>query len=728
MRIKSYITLILLCMVTCGQAQAQLPPVYEIRVDTSVAMLPDMYWQVIVDTGNHLTIEDVRATKNEALFHVKNTGLSGINFSGVHSYWQRVRLKNNTGKPVQLVFPNKPTADWFQLFVYYPEGQFASLITGPAVPYSKRDGYADLNALPVSLRDNEEVTIYKRSFIKYSANSAELYLGFSSLEDFIRPVINPPWYIGDLRNWFIAGILIFGFFFNFFFYLIDREKVYLYMALVLLLEGIWYLTSNYGITFREFPRFKLYFDNLISHSLFFLLVVQFVRHFLKTRKYYPKWDKLIIVLSIMMIITHNLRRYFFSEWFARDQRFIADIATSVIFSGLMICLMASFIFFRKEKDWLTNLSVIAALPTFFLWSFGYTAGHLSNISNQFYGTDLPGFFQWYSRNEMVIEMFCVAWFAILFTWILLQRYSLLRKKYAQQAIEREREKAELINNQKELLERQVEERTIELKKSLQDLKSTQAQLIHSEKMASLGELTAGIAHEIQNPLNFVNNFSEINTELIDEMKVELQEGKMEQAIALAGDVKQNNEKITYHGKRADSIVKGMLQHSHASNGQKEKVNINEIADECMRLSYHGMRAKDKSFNAKLITEFDETQPEVNIVSQDVGRVILNLFTNAFYSVMKKKSQLGNAFEPTVRVRTGHTEKGIFVSIRDNGNGVPPKVIDKIFQPFFTTKPVGEGTGLGLSMSYDIITNGHGGELKVETREGEFAEFIITLPK
>jgi two-component system, NtrC family, sensor kinase len=262
---------------------------------------------------------------------------------------------------------------------------------------------------------------------------------------------------------------------------------------------------------------------------------------------------------------------------------------------------------------------------------------------------------------------------------------------------------------------------------LEDLRNTQQQLIQSEKMASLGELTAGIAHEIQNPLNFVNNFSEVNNELIDEMNEELRMGKIQDAIRVAENIKQNNEKISHHGKRADSIVKGMLQHSRNSSGQKELTDINVLADECLRLSYHGLRAKDKSFNSGTETNFDNSLPKINIATQDIGRVILNLFTNAFYSVTQKKKQLGEAFAPLVRVETGRRNNHIIISIRDNGMGVPQKVIDKIFQPFFTTKPVGEGTGLGLSMSYDIITKGHHGELKVDTKEGEYAEFTIILP-
>jgi len=224
----------------------------------------------------------------------------------------------------------------------------------------------------------------------------------------------------------------------------------------------------------------------------------------------------------------------------------------------------------------------------------------------------------------------------------------------------------------------------------------------------------------------------VNSELIDEMQEELQKGNLEDAKAIAKDIRENEQKIKHHGKRADSIVKGMLQHSRNSSGQKEMTDINALVDECMRLSYHGLRAKDKSFNAKTIEDFDDSLTRINIASQDVGRVIINLFTNAFYSVVQKKKHAstgsaGEGYEPTVTAKTSKTAKGVSISIRDNGMGIPQKVIDKIFQPFFTTKPVGEGTGLGLSMSYDIITKGHGGELKVETKEGEGAEFIINLP-
>jgi signal transduction histidine kinase len=355
-------------------------------------------------------------------------------------------------------------------------------------------------------------------------------------------------------------------------------------------------------------------------------------------------------------------------------------------------------------------------------------------------------------------------------WLVAILFSQNRQNKAAEKERIKRQKEDEINRaiaiRKVELEGLVAERTAEITKqkeelenTLEELKATQAQLIQSEKMASLGELTAGIAHEIQNPLNFVNNFSEINGELIDEMKEELAVGsrqlaagswqsgeeKLKLAEEIANDIKQNLEKINHHGKRAEAIVKAMLQHSRTSTGKKELTDINALADEYLRLAYHGLRAKDKSFNATMKTEFDVTIGKISVIPQDLGRVILNLITNAFYAVNEKKKvtpplhpdgDLGNIqsdYEPTVTVSTslippsGGEGAFVTISVSDNGNGIPQIAIDKIFQPFFTTKPTGKGTGLGLSMSYEIVTKAHGGELKVDNRPGEGVTFTIILP-
>ena len=315
-----------------------------------------------------------------------------------------------------------------------------------------------------------------------------------------------------------------------------------------------------------------------------------------------------------------------------------------------------------------------------------------------------------SRNKIIVYVFLAVLSFFLILAFIQWRNSMHRKR-ANTLLQSEKEKVE---------------------RTLIELKSTQSQLIQSEKMASLGELTAGIAHEIQNPLNFVNNFSEVNTELIDELNQEVDKGNLEEVKAIAKDIKDNEQKINHHGKRADAIVKGMLQHSRTSTGIKEPTDINALCDEYLRLSYHGFRAKDKSFNATFKTDFDESIKKINIIPQDIGRVLLNLINNAFYAVNEKKKQSANEYEPTVTVSTSRSRSlgeywgEVLITVTDNGNGIPQNIVDKIFQPFFTTKPTGQGTGLGLSLSYDNV-KAHGGEIKVETKEGEYTLFIIRIP-
>jgi signal transduction histidine kinase len=369
----------------------------------------------------------------------------------------------------------------------------------------------------------------------------------------------------------------------------------------------------------------------------------------------------------------------------------------------------------------------------------------------------PVFYDSWNKYFGTAKMLSVIWLAA----ILFSQY---KQNKAAEKERIKREKEDEINRaiaiRKVELEALVAERTAELTKqkeelehTLDELRATQAQLIQSEKMASLGELTAGIAHEIQNPLNFVNNFSEISNELMEEMKEELVEGirqyaagsrqsgeeRLKLAEEIANDISRNLEKINHHGKRADAIVKGMLQHSRTSTGKKEPTDINALADEYLRLSYHGLRAKDKSlphsqagFNADFKTEFDETLPKINVIPQDIGRVLLNLINNAFYAVSEQRkllqsSELQKSYKPLVVVSTIKLDDRIQISVKDNGPGIPPEILDKIFQPFFTTKPAGQGTGLGLSMSYEIVTKAHGGELKVENNPDGGATFTIILP-
>ncbi|MBD2722987.1 histidine kinase [Hymenobacter sp. BT189] len=301
------------------------------------------------------------------------------------------------------------------------------------------------------------------------------------------------------------------------------------------------------------------------------------------------------------------------------------------------------------------------------------------------------------------------------------------ERLSAQTLAQEQEKQALLEGQNETLEHQVAERTGELQRSLTDLRATQAQLIQKEKMASLGELTAGIAHEIQNPLNFVNNFSEVSAELMAELREAQAAGDTEEVRALADDVTQNLGKITEHGKRAAAIVKGMLEHSRTSTGERTPADLNALCDEYLRLTYQGLRAKDKSFNAALETDFAPGLPLVEAVGADVGRVLLNLLGNAFYAVRQRQQSSEAGYQPTVLVSTRQIDGRVEIRVADNGTGIPDDIKAKIFQPFFTTKPTGEGTGLGLSLSHDIIAQGHGGALTVASQEGKFTEFLISLP-
>ncbi len=455
---------------------------------------------------------------------------------------------------------------------------------------------------------------------------------------------------------------------------------------------------------------------------FIVLIVLFgyLRNNLQTKTRYPQWDKLllggVIVAAALLVFGTTIKSSAtVTPWIAHAL-FFAIIYLSV-----------------TRKEFKPVLSVVYAIIP--LVAINFIEDVVVLIS--------PSFYNEWSNYFKTAGIFASIWLVAMLIINRKQRKALDKERF--KTAEKEKE-VKITESLKAALEVQVAERTQaltiqkeELQRTINELNATQSQLIQSEKMASLGELTAGIAHEIQNPLNFVNNFSEVNTELIDELTHELEKGKIEEAITIAKDIKDNEQKINHHGKRADAIVKGMLQHSRSSTGVKEPTDINQLADEYLRLAYHGLRAKDKTFNASMKTDFDTSIGDINIIPQDIGRVILNLITNAFYAVTEKKKNLpeGSPYDPIVTVSTKKEKGKIKIKVHDNGNGIPSKVIDKIFQPFFTTKPTGQGTGLGLSMSYEIVTKGHGGELKVETNEearpddpvgrGTFTEFMIILP-
>ncbi|KAA9041153.1 histidine kinase [Ginsengibacter hankyongi] len=386
----------------------------------------------------------------------------------------------------------------------------------------------------------------------------------------------------------------------------------------------------------------------------------------------------------------------------------------MIFLAVTICLYYIISSWKKLQgaQWAIVVGLFFSLFTFFA---GIIYAYVTGITSQYF------------------TFFLFTCFILSFPISLLVYVSMRFKEMIQEVrinadkvVQLSEEKRIQAENQQQILQEEVNRQTAEIRHTLDNLKATQKQLIQSEKMASLGELTAGIAHEIQNPLNFVNNFSEVNSEMIDELKNELATGNLQLANEIADDIKSNEQKINHHGKRADAIVKSMLQHSRESSGKKEPTDINALCDEYLRLSYHGLRSKDKGFNAEIKTGFDPSIGKINIVPQDIGRVLLNLFNNAFYAVNKRQEAKGKEYEPSVSATTKKSGNSVLVTVSDNGNGIPQNIVDKIFQPFFTTKPTGIGTGLGLSLSYDIV-KAHGGEIKAESKEEEGSKFIIQLP-
>jgi len=442
---------------------------------------------------------------------------------------------------------------------------------------------------------------------------------------------------------------------------------------------------------------------------YILLIIVFshLRRTLKTKILLPQIDKYLSIgfwFSIALLFT--------GTFLHSSKEITVWMAHAMLFTVIYLCLTQKE--FKSVKNFIYSILPFVAVN--FLEDF------TELINSAFHE-------EWNNYFDTAI-VFSIIWFFAMFFITRKQRKDMESERLRAIELEKEFQQSEIL---KAKLEEQVAERTAEiqgqkeeLQKALEELKTTQVQLIQSEKMASLGELTAGIAHEIQNPLNFVNNFSEVSSELLEEMNVEIEKGDFEEVKNIAADIKQNLEKINHHGKRADSIVKDMLQHSRASSGQKEPTDINKLADEYLRLAYHGLRAKDKSFNVTIATDFDETIGTINVIPQDMGRVILNLITNAFYAVTEKKKSAVDNYEPTVSIKTQKVGNNVEVNVKDNGNGIPKNVLDKIFQPFFTTKPTGQGTGLGLSLSYDVV-KAHGGTINVETEDSNGTTFIISLP-
>jgi signal transduction histidine kinase len=720
----------------CSSGQSSLPPVYEIRsTNLFFDTLHKEYWQVLEDSTGKYSFADILKPQLKSRFHYNHEDILRRN-SDILAYWTRYVLKNSMDHEVNIFLGDSlnQSSEQSDFYIIDTNGKESHYTNGVLAPWSKLDGIKEFLLIPIKLNPGQELTIYRRAyngyhFFVFVYPSPTVPIGFFNAEKKLYELYVSTWnqYYEAVHDVFIFGVLAFASLFIFLFFLNIREKTYLYFAcyLFVLAIGRFNIYSEmYFVFFKERPQLYVHLLSILWFFPDFFLIL-FIRNLLNTRVSLPRWNTSLIILIVFYSINFLLGRlvgiiYKVNSLWAT----IIEFASVLIEISILVTFLLSLKFIRTNK-----VLMLVVLPLQCIWCILRAILHVTEtlwfVFNRYQVYQIKIFSvlhdNWYGLETILLVALVTA-----FSWILLRRYGDLKRMIVAKELERQIERSHLIEQQKLVLNEEVTNRTAELRKSLEDLRSTQTQLIQQEKMASLGEMTAGIAHEIQNPLNFVNNFSEVNAELLKEMKLELDKGNFSEAKSVAETIIQNEEKIINHGKRADGIVKGMLQHSQLSTAIKERTDINKLADEYFRLAYHGMRARDKNFNVKMESGLDQQAGKVNIIPQDIGRVLLNLFNNAFYAVTEKKKSNISGYEPIVSLTTKRLDHRIEISIRDNGSGVPEKIKEKIFQPFFTTKPAGEGTGLGLSLAYDII-KAHGGIIKVETKEGEGSEFVIHLP-
>ena len=734
--IKYFLRFVLLALLPLlSFAQTSVPQTFVITADTAAEIKIERkylrIWDDSIGTTEFKKVSNPTISNRFKEFDTTRT----FDFS-IKTFWYKLKLKNSLNKKVEIGLP----ANAMENDIYFCDStlQWQHLKTGGGYHKSTRDGYQLLNVATLTLDANQEIDIFIKQHNELRFQPSEnlmLFFMDAALQKkyTVKQKLSPISDFEKIINAFLMGMILITCMINLSFYRAIKEKEYLYFSLFLIFLGLNNLVGIFPDLIFGFFNSKILFLNYFTISLWFFFLMRFIQYFFKTKEYLPKWNKFLTFYNYLLLLVwptlFSLSIITISTfWFDRLGDSLA-VLLFIFMDALFITILLT-LFNKKVK---VNIRILATLPLMFLFGPLYSVQYIYQLADKYFKVKQPAFVQWANDWGSLLTLIGILWVILFFSWLLFKRYKSIQEKLLQEVIDRESmekekeaEKNLLISQQNEQLEIQVAQRTKELQTSIEDLKATQSQLIQSEKMASLGELTAGIAHEIQNPLNFVNNFSEVNAELILEMKEELVKGNIEEATNIAKDIADNEQKIIFHGKRADGIVKGMLQHSRSSTAIKEPTDINKLADEYLRLAYHGLRAKDKSFNATMKTYFDETLQKVNIIPQDMGRVILNLITNAFYVVDEKKKSGIENYEPTVTVSTKKIDGKLEIKVADNGSGIPQKVIDKIFQPFFTTKPSGKGTGLGLSLSYDIV-KAHDGELKVNSIVNEKTEFVIILP-
>ncbi|GAB3956106.1 hypothetical protein GCM10028805_44930 [Spirosoma harenae] len=648
-----------------------------------------------------------------------------------------MRLKNSLSHDLAFYYCDF-NSDYIDLYWLDSTKNWQHQRAGDLIPYNQLPiykGHREQYRFFFRLASGQEITFYERAEnVSWHPSliyiSPQLQTEKGRIESAFQTFVQDKGWKDYLLEGIIIGILFLAALYNIFLFFSINERVYLYFGICLIFfildRNIYRIQHAF---FDEFPyEFKL--ASIAFFILFFIFFIQSIRKLLQPTPDLRRINTAIAVSLALTALSNVVQLYSFRQPIVPLQQWaiLIEVLIRIVFA---LCILMAIRMIKKGSSQ-ARYVLLAISPLFIFWSFTLATRLLREYANY----TLP---EEYYPNHEYTESTCFAWMIIVFSGTLIHRFNLIRRQVAQQAIEKEQlekereiERSRLIAAQNQLLEKQVNERTAELTQSLHDLKAAQAQLIQKEKLASLGELTAGIAHEIQNPLNFVNNFSEVSSELVDELKdgplLALPDTEKDYAIEIISDLSLNLQKITHHGKRADSIVKGMLEHSRARSGEKQPTDLNALVDEYLRLAYHGLKGKDKSFNAALKLDLNSTVGTVQLVPQDIGRVLLNIYTNAFYAVQEKQKQDLDSYRPQVSVTTLSAGDSVVIRINDNGTGIPSEIIDKIYQPFFTTKPTGQGTGLGLSLSYDIITKGHGGKIEVQTTPNEGTEFVITLPK
>jgi two-component system, NtrC family, sensor kinase len=736
----------LLCIIFFGAsfmadcfAQNNLPPVYYLTLESDYYKLDTAHYQVLEDWNNNLTLEQVLQSPQNEQFHTYSDAETD---KKPRTYWVRLRIKNTQEDNLKLYLLNYGI-DYIDIHRRDTTGEWTHQRSGNLVSLSQTDNSSGLNEqnhIYFELEGDEEALIYQRMEVIFWHPKLRNVTPIIQTQEQMTQAVFEGYKVEEgwkhfLFEGIMIGILLLATFYNLFIYYSTRDRVYLYFGLSLLFFTLdRHSEAIQPAYFYENPLFFSFCQNFFF-IFFFVFFIASIRLFLQPEIQRHRFNKFItyaLGLTALSAIS-TLFIYNLPNNIVVNTEFFSELVIRLTY----LPLFTINILLVKEGHANAKFSLVATAPLFSLWLISF-------INSAFYFFWEASIMKSIMNYFSAIEGFCLTWLVVVFSGALVSRYNQYRNRSITNAIEKEQrekeieiERNKLIEQQKENLEIQVQERTAELNQSLETLKATQTQLIQSEKLASLGELTAGIAHEIQNPLNFVNNFSELSVDLAHDLKeemskIEIPEKDKDYINELLTDLGQNQEKINHHGKRASSIVKGMLEHSRASTGVKEMTDINALADEYLRLSYHGLRAKDKNFNAAMDTNFDPTLPKVEITPQDLGRVLLNLINNAFYAVHQRQQlseslKLSESYTPAVFISTRTIDNQIVIKVKDNGMGMSDNVKAKVFQPFFTTKPTGQGTGLGLSLAYDIVTKGHGGTLEVGSTEGVGSEFKIMLP-